>query len=215
METLKSNIHKDESSSPRAKIRLLDADAWIEAHASGTLRKSKKIGFAWRSLYLEERTAYEWGWGFQILPRTRVTFGDPIIEGDNHPLTEASWHIERYLTLNPFPQTDHFEAKYLHVKGNEKKIEGVGMVCRTTSARWIPDGHLVFSIVAEFDPSTDTFSSAENPFLWTGTQFVDHRNSIVLCGSSEQPELGSQHSQSLWPKKVGPRFSSVGLSFDR
>jgi hypothetical protein len=37
------------------------------------------------------------------------------------------------------------------------------MICRQTSAPWIPGGHIVFAIVATFDPKTKTWNHAANP----------------------------------------------------
>jgi hypothetical protein len=54
----------------RDQIRNMPEEEWIDKHASGTLRKNKRIGFSYRAQYLNERVAYEFGWGFQILPRS-------------------------------------------------------------------------------------------------------------------------------------------------
>lgn len=144
-------------------VRTMDADAFVEKHASGTLRKNKRVGMVWREQYLHERAAYEFGWAFECLPRSRVTFGDAYTEGDVKPLTEAGWHIERYIELCPFPE-DQLEAKYLNVEYKDGTTrEGVGMVMRQTSATFVPGGHLVFAIVAEFDPVKKVWRDAINP----------------------------------------------------
>lgn len=144
-------------------VRTMDADEFVERHASGTLRKNKRLGMVWREQYLEERVAYEFGWEFQCLPRSRVTFGDAYTEGDTAALTEAGWHIERYLELCPFPE-DRFETKYVNVEYKDgSSREGVGMICRQTSAPWVPSGHLVFAIVAAYDPQAKRWHDAMNP----------------------------------------------------
>lgn len=145
----------------RIKIRTMTAEEFIEHHGSGTLRKCARIGFAWKKQYLEERIAYEFGYEFRCLPRTRVTFNDPISEGDESAITETAWHIERYMTLSVFPE-DAFEAKYLTVDIEGVRSEGVGMVVRTTSAPFIPDGNLVFSIITHC--ITGGWTPARNPF---------------------------------------------------
>lgn len=150
----------------RVHRRLMSDEEFIKQHASGTLRKNKSIGFSWRKQYLHERIAYEFGWAFEIIPKSRVQFGDPITEGDCQPVTEAGWHIERYLDFSIFDE-DYFEAKYLTVdyEGNHKtKREGVGIIVRKTSAPFVPVGHIVFAIVAEFDPIKNQFLPAVNPF---------------------------------------------------
>lgn len=147
----------------RVKLRLMSADEFVEGHASGTLRKNKRLGMVWREQYLEERVAWEFGWCFQCLPRSRVTFGDAYTEGDNHSITEAGWHIERYIELSTFPE-DRFETKYITVEHKDgTKVEGIGMIVRETSAAFVPAGHIVFAIVAEFDVVKADWREAENP----------------------------------------------------
>jgi hypothetical protein len=147
----------------RVAIRTMDAEEFVERHASGTLRKNKRLGMVWRDQYLHERVAYEFGWEFECLPRSRVTFGDAYTEGDTPALTEAGWHIERYLELSLFPE-DRFETKYINVeyKDGETK-EGVGIVVRQTSTPWLPGGQLVFAIIAPFDPARKIWLPARNP----------------------------------------------------
>ncbi|MCA9679355.1 MAG: hypothetical protein H6708_04765 [Kofleriaceae bacterium] len=144
-------------------MRTMSADEFVDGHASGTLRKNKRLGMVWREQYLEERVAYEFGWEFQCLPRSRVTFGDAYTEGDEAAITEAGWHIERYLQLSLYPE-DQFEAKYVNVEYKDGTArEGIGMICRQTSAAWVPTGHIVFAIVAEYDPLQKRWHPARNP----------------------------------------------------
>lgn len=147
----------------RLALRLMDAEEFVEKHASGTLRKNKRLGMVWKEQYLVERTAWEFGWTFECLPRSRVTFGDAYTEGDVKALTEAGWHIERYVELSTFPE-DRFETKYINVEYKDgSKREGVGIIVRQTSAPFVPGGHIVFAIVAELDPATQHWHEAENP----------------------------------------------------
>lgn len=168
MQTEKVGMNEDILNCPalasRVNIRNMSADEWVEKHASGTLRKNKRIGFAWRSQYLEERIAYEFGWEFKILPRSCVTFGDAITEGDCHSITETGWHMERYIAMKIFPE-DYYEAKYIQTETSDgSKSEGIGLIVRETSAPWIPDGHVVFAIIAEFDTNEQKWCNAQNPF---------------------------------------------------
>ena len=167
METLINNIKLDtirpDLLNKRIAVRQMSESDWIEKHGSGTLRKNKRIGFSYRSQYLAERVAYEFGYGFQIVPRSQITFGDPITEENCPALTEAGWHIERYLQLNIFG--DYLEAKYIHVSFRDaSQKEGVGIIVRETSAAWLPTGHIVFSIIAEFDIEKKKWKNAINPF---------------------------------------------------
>lgn len=137
---------------------------WINDQGSGTLRKNKKLGMAYKSQYLEERIAYEFGWEFECHPRSKVMFGDAFTEGDSSAVTEAGWHIERYITLSVFTE-DVFECKYINVEYKDgSKREGIGIIVRKTSAEWIPKGHIVLAIVAEFDDEKKEWKHARNPF---------------------------------------------------
>ena len=148
---------------PLHDLRHLSAEDWIERHGSGTLRKNRRIGFAWHSQYLHERVAYEFGWGFELLPASRVTLGRPYTEGDCAAVTEAGWHIERYMTRHPFPE-DSIQAAYLQVEeGDGTRREGVGIFLAETSAPWVGQGSCVFAIIAPFVPGQG-FLPAENPF---------------------------------------------------
>jgi hypothetical protein len=144
--------------------RILSDKDWIEIHGSGTLRKNKRLGMAWKAQYLEERVAYEFGWEFEIQPRSRIMFGDAYTEGDESAVTEAGWHIERYFTRKVF-QEDIFQCKYINVEYSwgEKK-EGIGIIVKETSAPWIPKGNIVFAIVAEYDTVNEKWKAANNPF---------------------------------------------------
>lgn len=145
-------------------LRTMSVDDFIENHASGTLRKSKKIGFRWQNLYKEERVAYEFGWCFECVPVTRVCFGDAVTEGDCHSVTEAAWHIERYITKSLYPE-DVWQAKYLQIEyADGSKKEGIGLICRQTSAEWIGQNNILFAMVAEFNTTTMEWEDAQNPF---------------------------------------------------
>jgi hypothetical protein len=144
-------------------LRSMSADDWVETHGSGTLRKNKRIGFAWKAQYREERAAYEFGWTFEVVPASRVMWGIPFTEGDCHAVTEAGWHIERFFEKKVFIE-DFYEAKYIKVEYPDGATkEGIGIVVRQTSAKWVGEGQLVFAIVAEFVPGKG-WKEAENPF---------------------------------------------------
>lgn len=145
----------------RVKERMMSAEEWIETHGSGTLRKNKRIGFAWKQHYMEERIAYEFGYPFEMAPRSRITFGDAISGGDEKAITEAGWHIERYMTLSVFSE-DYFECKYIvFAETEEKTREGIGIVVRQTSFA-IPSGNIIFAIVAPFNKFTGTFTQTRS-----------------------------------------------------
>lgn len=138
-------------------IRTAAEDEFIDRYATGTLRRNRRLGFAWRTQYLEERVAFEFGWGFQCQPRSRVTFGDAITEGDCRQVTEAGWVLDRYLLRHPFPE-DRFQVKYIKYESHHHIYEGVGLILFQTSAAFIPNGSVVFAVVAPYDPAKKDFA---------------------------------------------------------
>lgn len=150
---------------PYAGIRSKDAEQWVDDHGPGTLRKAKRLGYSWRKMYLHDRVAHEWGWEFRITQKSRVTFGDAFIEGDEPALTEACWHQERHIALNRFPDSDSYESKYLYVDPGDggPKLEGVGLILRRTSAAWLPPGHIVYCIIARYNVEKGKWKKARNP----------------------------------------------------
>src|SRR5262245_35010849 len=109
---MSEEVRKSPALQALVEQRSYSDEEFIERHASGTLRKNRRLGFAWKSQYLEERVAFEFGWGFQCQPRSRVTFGDAITEGDCRQITEAGWVLDRYISRRPFPE-DRFQVKYI------------------------------------------------------------------------------------------------------
>jgi len=171
METLKVEMPQQylESEIPgvkqRVTVRNLSADDWVEIHASGTLRKNKKIGLRWKKQYLSERVAYEFGHEFECVASSRVTFNDAVTYGDCKALTEVGWYAERYLSLNPYPDSDIFEIKYIQIEEEDgNRREGVGLVCRQTSVLFLPAGSLLLSLFASWDPAKKEWDPVRNPF---------------------------------------------------
>lgn len=177
METLVVDIHEDMVEAGKTCVsignaieaRSLNPQDWIDRHASGTLRKNARLSFSWSSQYRVERVAWEFGWGFEMLPKTRVTFNTPITYGDCRAVTESGWHIERCIERNMW-MNDQYEAKYIIVEGGGGKgeakgrREGVGLLLKKTSAVWLPRGYIVFAIIAEYDYNTHEWGDPINPF---------------------------------------------------
>lgn len=170
---ISDEILKAAEVSPRiakmVELRRMNAHDWIEAHASGTLRKNKRVGFSWTSHYRVERVAWEFGYELEMLPKTYVTFNDPISAGDCAASTETGWHVERMMERSMFP-SDIFEVKYIIAEkaaGKGKppgRREGLGVLVKQTSAIWMPKGHLVFAFISMFDPETHTWTEPVSPF---------------------------------------------------
>lgn len=147
--------------------RFMTMEEWIEEHSSGTLRKNKRIGFAISSQYKVERVAWEWGWCFEMLPASYVSYGRPVSAGDCRAVTESGWHIDRMISRNPFG--DKIVPAYIHAAKSAGKNsdqgprEGLGVVIKKTNAPWIPKGHVIFAFIATYDPITHEWSEPENP----------------------------------------------------
>ncbi len=152
-------------STKREEIRNMPESSWIDVHASGTLRKNKRLKFVYRKQYLHERANFEFGNGFEIIARSRITFGDAYSEADCKPITEAGWFFDRYLTLNKasFPD-EEYELKTLNIEQETGvRVEGIGIVVRKTIANWVPQGHIVCCIITEFNTKTKQYLPAINP----------------------------------------------------
>lgn len=155
-------VEKDlDSKHNRRQIRDMSKEEFIEKWGSGTLRKSTKLGFDIQEAYLQERVRFEFGAGFEIIQRSRVTYSD-IKLVSSQGLTELGWHAERMIELRPF-ESDEFVCKQFEVEYADSKIrQGAGILVKETSCSWIPQGYMVFSIVTE--KKEGKYSPSINPF---------------------------------------------------
>lgn len=145
----------------RRVLRDLSTEAFIESHGSGTLRKSARLGFNIQEAYLQERAQVEFGAGFEVVPGSRVTYSDLKLV-PAAALTELGWHAERMIEMRPF-ESDKFLCKQFEVEYADGRIrEGAGILVEQTSAKWVPQGHMVFAIVAE--KVNGKYQPAQNPF---------------------------------------------------
>lgn len=149
----------------RVDLRAMSKEEFIREKGSGTLRKNTKLGMDNARQYLDERTAYEFGWAFEARPAKQVTVGQAITESDSHTITEFGWHAERYISHMLFPG-DEAKVAYIVVEVIGERREGVGIVFTKTSASWLPADNgdiIVFAIVAEWDAKTKNWKEAVNP----------------------------------------------------
>jgi hypothetical protein len=145
----------------RIKQRNKTAEEWIEEHASGTLRKNKKLGFAWKNQYLHERVAYEFGYIWEAISSSRVTLGKPVTMGDCKPITEVGWHSERYMELNLF--SDKFALFYVTISDTDEITrEGLALVCLETSAKWVGENKVLLALMTECVKGE--YQPCQNPF---------------------------------------------------
>ena len=145
----------------RRKLREMSQTEFIEKCGSGTLRKSYQLGFDVYDVYLQERVKFEFGEGFEIIQRSRVTYSN-IKLVKSQAMTELGWHAERMIMTKAF-ESDVFVCKQFDVEYADGKIKhGAGILVKESSAQWIPNGYMIFAIVAE--RKNDQYMSAINPF---------------------------------------------------
>lgn len=135
------------------KNRTISNNDWIEAHASGTLKDNKDMGFVWSIQCLSERLAYTFGYGFSAFKSHLVTFNKSISECDEAAYTLAGRYSKYYIAKKLFDE-DYFEPKYIIIKDEhgKKEWEGIGLIIRETSATFIPNNTLVLAKVAQYIP---------------------------------------------------------------
>lgn len=135
------------------KNRLMSHSDWIELHGSGTLKDNKDMKFVWSMQCLSERLAYTFGYGFSAFKSHLVTFNDSISECDEPAYTLAGRYMKHYLAKKLFEE-DYFELKYVILKEEDgtRSWEGIGIIIRETSAKFIPDNTLVVAKVAQYIP---------------------------------------------------------------
>lgn len=146
---------------PRVLLRNTSKEEFIEKWGSGTLRKSHRLGFDTHDAYLQERIRFEFGIAFEIIQRSRVTYSD-IKLISSQALTELGWHAERMIELRPF-DSDEFVCKQFDIEyANGTIKQGAGILLKSTSASWIPNGYMVFAIITE--KRNNQYLPAINPF---------------------------------------------------
>lgn len=156
-------VRNDRQFAHVVEARLMSRQDFVAEYGSGTLRKNESVGMDVTGQYLHERTAFEFGWPFESIDETRVTWGQPISMPDCAPMTETGWHIKRYMSKSAFPG-DQFETKYIIVEYPDgKRKEGLGLVVRKTSAQFVPARHMVFAIITEWDVHAEVYKEAINP----------------------------------------------------
>lgn len=145
-------------------IKKYTREEFIDKCASGTLRKAAKLGFAHKDLYTEERISYEFGFEFMRAPSSRVLYGPPVVEGDNHFITEAIWHIERYLTLKT-TETTKFSCTYINWEDCCGVVtEGIGIRVLESESSLFVEGFEIFAIVCIWDRANNCWLKTVNPF---------------------------------------------------
>jgi 8-oxo-dGTP pyrophosphatase MutT (NUDIX family) len=114
---------------------------WATTYGSGTLRRAIEEGLAWRELYLQERAAFEFGYGFTPAARSRLTVGRALAASDDPATTETCWWAR---VLRWRAERDGRPAKVCvqHARlddGDGGAHEGVSIVYEpSTRPLWLP-----------------------------------------------------------------------------
>lgn len=130
---------KECSCRPFDELRKLSREKFIEQHASGTLRKSDKIGLNTTDMYWHERIAYEIGWGFEMVQAEEVELTPIVAEPDTKLTTEIGWVAERHLTRNPFNEDVYFLSN----------VNGKPAVIMAQTSLPIPNDKLILAYLEE------------------------------------------------------------------
>lgn len=146
----------------RYKLRDADADSWILQLGSGTLNNSKNASVEWHPLYRQERVAFEYGDGFDLIPHTRITFGTFIAEGDC-PVTTHVAYYWRCLQKRSIFGADVHEIKYIHLFTDNSKREGAGIIVTQTDSPWLPSGYTIYALISEWNPEKKAWGPINNP----------------------------------------------------
>lgn len=75
----------------RAALVAVDPRHWVQVYGSGSLRRALEEGMSWRDMYLHERVALEYGYGFEAVLASRLETGTPLASGDDAATTETCW----------------------------------------------------------------------------------------------------------------------------
>lgn len=132
---------------------------WIAEHASGTLQRAVQEGLSYKNMYLSERTAFEFGYGFELVYNSRLTRGQILAECNTPAITETLW-FTRVLRhrLRPIKVTSH----YFILTEENQRTEGVGiMLSGLNLPDWIPEGKVPIAFVSIIE--NGKYSKPVNP----------------------------------------------------
>lgn len=120
---------------------------WIQKNGSGSLRRAKEEGMRWYEMYLSERSAFEFGYGFQAVPDSRLTWGSALAECDSAPVTETCWWARRLRTKACL---DKIEVKHGRIDwGDGEAEEGIGILWRPAKhPHWLPRNRLLWAFTS-------------------------------------------------------------------
>jgi ADP-ribose pyrophosphatase YjhB (NUDIX family) len=143
-------------------------DQWVREYGSGSLRRAIEEGLRWHEMYLEERAAFEFGYGFEPIKASRVTLGEALASGDDHATTETCWWARALrwradrggfgLTSDnlgkPSPQEHRYTVTYAHVSGEDER-EGIAIRLDVTPhPHWLGGDRILLAFTTARDGTT-------------------------------------------------------------
>lgn len=166
MTTINEKIFEKFPEKTASKLRrhfTMSAAEWVDKYATGHLQDLKEMGAKWHSEYLEERCAMDYGYGFRVVPRTKIKTGPPVAEGDSVGHTTLV-HLTHRLNLRDI-FGDNYKPVYLNVQESPlTHIEGLGIVVEhTVRPSWLPEDFVIVSMVAECDTQKHEWKAPVNP----------------------------------------------------
>mgnify|MGYP003556521921 FL=1 len=103
--------------------------AWIAEHGTGSLRRAREEGMRWHNMYLAERVALEYGYGFDAVNASRITYGEALAEGDDAATTETCYWA-RALRYRAKRDNKALDYVVCHATLTEdERIEGIAIRC--------------------------------------------------------------------------------------
>lgn len=141
----------------RAALVDIDPDSWVDHYGSGSLRRAREEGMRWREMYLAERTALEFGYGFQPVPSSRVAFGDALACGDDPGTTETCWWA-RALRFRAERSGQVWGVDVVHVRisdGDGGASAGIGIrITLPAHPPWLPSDRKIVALTVGKDGRT-------------------------------------------------------------
>lgn len=131
---------------------------WIRQWGSGTLRRAVEEDLAWRDLYLEERVAFEFGYGFSPAMRSRLALGRALAAGDDPSTTETCWWA-RALRWRVVRDERPARVEVVHARLDHDGVrEGIAIVLTPDNwPAWLPRDRVLIAF------TTDTTGKTVNP----------------------------------------------------
>ncbi len=130
---------------------------WAMAWGSGSLRRAIEEGLRWHEMYLGERTALEFGYGFEAVPDSRLTIGTAIASSDDSATTETCWWARalRWRSAKA-GHKDVFTVMHVTVSDGDGGSESGMAILLTPDPRpsWLPADRKLVAITVDKDGKT-------------------------------------------------------------